>query len=376
VIKIKQYMLAATLMNMLTLPLDNLFAGNQFSAMKAEKPATTKRNSRTKKDAALKQVNKQLHVAASTGDTEALVEALRAGAQINATDVHGRSALTQASDNGHTAAVAMLLNAKADTSLCDDYNGVDDFYITALHQAVEHGHQDIITLLLAAGADIDAQTWNGRTALMYASYSGDRTATDMLLKAKANTELCGRDNLGALGIAAVCGNDTIIKLLLDAGAHTNLDTDIPTVPESLTPLQWAIAGWIGAMNEEFAHSSGEHNWPEVAGRLVMAGARITCLGEAESKFDMEKVTPEMLSIIQEADELRRELESEHDWISEELSQLLSPHFIPIPDVGLIVCTYAMPQSANPCLNMLMQEELEKRSTARKAKMAQKEEDAL
>uniref|UniRef100_A0A6Q2Z252 Uncharacterized protein n=1 Tax=Esox lucius TaxID=8010 RepID=A0A6Q2Z252_ESOLU len=84
-----------------------------------------------------------LHAAACAEDVAGLQLVLRHGAEINAVDGTGRSALMVAADNGQSGTVAILLHrAKADLTLLDD-NGN-----TALHLACSKAHEMCALLIL------------------------------------------------------------------------------------------------------------------------------------------------------------------------------------------------------------------------------------
>ncbi len=71
---------------------------------------------------------------------------LDAGADVNAKDNNGETALIQAASTGHTETVQALLDAGADV----DAEGA--FEMTALMWAKRKGHTEIVELLKKAGA--------------------------------------------------------------------------------------------------------------------------------------------------------------------------------------------------------------------------------
>ena len=96
--------------------------------------------------------------AASAGDIDGLNGALAAGADVNARDGRGRTALMHAADKGYVPLVERLLSAKADPNL----RGADG--ATALFVAAVHGHTEVVALLMEAGADVSIRGPKGMTA--------------------------------------------------------------------------------------------------------------------------------------------------------------------------------------------------------------------
>lgn len=117
--------------------------------------------------------------AASQGRTTEVQTLLAGGADANASDKNGGTALMMASAKGHTETVKALLKAGADA------NAKDQFGQTALMYAAGHGYADTVKLLLAKGADIHAVSNRGATALRLAQGSNRREAAKELMKAGA-----------------------------------------------------------------------------------------------------------------------------------------------------------------------------------------------
>ena len=91
-------------------------------------------------------VNSDLSDAARKGDTATVQTLLNNGADVNATDEHGGTALMYAAVNGHTATVQALIDAGADV------NKLHNFGKSALILAQEKGHTAVVGLLIQAGA--------------------------------------------------------------------------------------------------------------------------------------------------------------------------------------------------------------------------------
>ena len=97
--------------------------------------------------------------AANAGDIEGLKTALAAGADVNARDGRGWTALMHAANKGYVLLVEPLLAAKADP----DIRSADG--ATALFMATVHGHTEVVALLMEADADISIKGPKGKTAV-------------------------------------------------------------------------------------------------------------------------------------------------------------------------------------------------------------------
>ena len=115
-----------------------------------------------------------LHRAAKAGNLEGLNAALAAGADVNARDGRGWTALMHVVNKGYLLLVEPLLVAKADP----DVRAPDG--ATALFMAVVHGQPEVIALLIKAGADVSIKGPKGKTAVDVARMSGDSAIRDAL----------------------------------------------------------------------------------------------------------------------------------------------------------------------------------------------------
>jgi ankyrin repeat protein len=128
-----------------------------------------------------------LMLAAKQGNSDIVNTLLAKGANINATDNYGRTALKVAAKSTYSEientlkvrkATAELMLAvkngdlnKVNTLLADrvaDVNVADKTGTTALMLAAKQGNSDIVNALLDRGANIDAADYRGRTALQLA----------------------------------------------------------------------------------------------------------------------------------------------------------------------------------------------------------------
>ena len=117
--------------------------------------------------------------AVSRGDVEAVRVQLRAGANVNARDRHGQTALMLAAHHGHSALVETLVVHGADLDITAKY------HLSALMLAVIAGHTNIARLLVRAGADLSirgsgAPGFAGKTASDLAVARGMQALYDEL----------------------------------------------------------------------------------------------------------------------------------------------------------------------------------------------------
>ncbi|MFA5238146.1 MAG: ankyrin repeat domain-containing protein [Phycisphaerae bacterium] len=155
------------------------------------------------------------------GDLQTVQDLLANGAEANAKDYDGKTAIGWAAYKGHAGIVKLLLEKGADV------NAKNNKGVTALMLAAEQNHMEITKILLAKDADINAKTTdNGQTALMAAATKSGRTAVVRLLLEKG-AEINAKNNKGAtaLLVAACIGDIGAVNILLEKGADVNSRTE-------------------------------------------------------------------------------------------------------------------------------------------------------
>jgi uncharacterized protein len=179
-------------------------------------------------------MNEQLIVASERGDTSAALRLLAAGADINAQDARGRTAVLAATHGNHADTVRALIEASADVNIRD--NRTDN----VLLYAGAEGLLDILRLAIAAGADTRLTNRFGGTALIPAAERGHVAVVGELL-AHSDVHVNHVNNLGwtALLEAIVLSDggpkhQQIVQLLIDHSADVNIADS-----EGVTPLQHA-----------------------------------------------------------------------------------------------------------------------------------------
>ena len=138
---------------------------------------------------------------------------LEAGADVNAKDNDGQTALMLASTNNRRdlRVASELLKAGADV------NAKGNDGQTALMLASWVG-KEVVSELLKAGADVNAKDNDSWTALMLASRAGRTEVVDMLLKAGADMNAKDTHGQTALMLATTREHPKVVDLLLKAGA--------------------------------------------------------------------------------------------------------------------------------------------------------------
>ena len=164
----------------------------------------------------------RLHRAAATGDLEDLAAALEEGAEIDARDDAGRTALLTATQADQPGAVRALLDAGADVDLQDERLDNPFLYAGA------EGLLDVLRLVNEAGADPAITNRYGGIALIPASERGHVETVRYLLE-ESDVDV---DHVNKLGWTALLEaillsdggprHQEIVALLIDAGADVDL----------------------------------------------------------------------------------------------------------------------------------------------------------
>ncbi len=113
-------------------------------------------------------VRPALHWAAHWDDEALLQRLIKAGADVNARNDYGATALQEAAERGDAGMIHTLLRAHANVESANDEGQ------TALMTVARVGSVDAAKTLIKAGADVNAvEKWRGQTALMWASAQGN-----------------------------------------------------------------------------------------------------------------------------------------------------------------------------------------------------------
>jgi ankyrin repeat protein len=151
--------------------------------------------------------------AAGKGDTATVERLLKSGADVNAQQADGATALQWAAYRGDAKLVERLLKAGAKPALAN-HNGA-----TPLWLAANHGDAAVIQALLKGGADANEQLPLGRRPLMLAARSGSVATVRALLDRGADVNATETERgTTALMQAADQGHADVLQELLKHGA--------------------------------------------------------------------------------------------------------------------------------------------------------------
>jgi len=189
--------------------------------------------------------------AAMKGDTDAVRTLIKDGADVNAAQGDGMTALHWAARRGDAAMTQMLLFAGANVKASTRLGGY-----TPLLMAAEQGHAEVIAALLTGGADAKDGNALGTTALMLAAASGNATAVTTLVENGAEIE-AREKTFGQTPLMFATANNRVdaIKALIKAGADLKATSKVVNV------------GSLSSREQEFlAQASGSGAQPGGGGQ--------------------------------------------------------------------------------------------------------------
>lgn len=187
--------------------------------------------------------------AAMRGDKEALRTLLQQGADANASQGDGMTALHWAAQRGDAAVMQMLVYAGANVAAVTRIG-----QYTPLHIAAESGSAAAVDVLLEGGASVAARTTNtGATALHLAAAAGNAQAVTMLLD--KGSDINARESEWGqtpLMFAAAQNRVDAINVLMARGADAGVTTKIIDVTKrsaldraALQRQQKVLEGFVG-----------------------------------------------------------------------------------------------------------------------------------
>ena len=134
----------------------------------------------------------------SVGTVQIIELLLEKGANVNAFDSLGRSALYHAAERGNNAVLQLLLSRGADVNAV---NPNKKEY--SLIEAVSSTHEECMEILLQAGADVNALNSRNETALMRAAFGNRLDFVKLLLQAGAEVRIIHEAGCSTLQIYVI-----------------------------------------------------------------------------------------------------------------------------------------------------------------------------
>ena len=167
--------------------------------------------------------------AAENGKGALIRDLLHAGADVNAAQVDGMTALHWAVYRDDAATAGLLVRSGANV------NAENRYGVPPLSLAATNGNAEIVDLLLDAGANARASLRGGETVLMTTARTGSLEAVEALLAKGADPNARERREQTALMWAAAEGHAAVVEALIAAGAdiHARLKS-------GFTPMFFAV----------------------------------------------------------------------------------------------------------------------------------------
>ncbi len=205
--------------------------------------------------------------AARRGDLEAVRLLLRDGADVNAAQGDGMTALHWAAERGDEVLGEVLVYAGARMDA-----GTRIGHYTPLHLAARGAHASVVTLLLEAGSDPAARTTNsGASPLHLAAAASDPSVVSALIEwgADANAREAAWGQT-PLVFAAANNRVAVIRALLQAGADPSLTTHSVDVEEQARAdgvAERRLGEFLAAFKEK---EGGGSDWQPTPGQVQAA----------------------------------------------------------------------------------------------------------
>ena len=161
-------------------------------------------------------------------DREAVRSLLKQGANVNATQADGATALHWASYRDDLESADLLIRSGANV------NARNDLGATPLWAACQNGSESMVARLLTAGANPNAALLLGETPVMVAARSGSPAVVELLAAQGANLNARAARGQTALMWAVAQKHPEVVKVLIANGAdiHARSDswTEVMAVP--------------------------------------------------------------------------------------------------------------------------------------------------
>jgi ankyrin repeat protein len=210
--------------------------------------------------------------AVKSGNRDAVRALLKQGANVNAAEADGSTALHWAVQARDAETSRLLIRAGAHVQAANRYG------ITPVSLAATNGDATLIDMLVKAGANANGALPDGETVLMTAARTGNPAAVKLLLSVGANVD-AKEHTFGqtALMWAAAENHATAVKVLIEAGADVNMRSATLNFP----PFKWGVVGMVSTVLPKGSWTplmyAARQNAIESARTLVAAGADVNAI---------------------------------------------------------------------------------------------------
>jgi cytohesin len=202
-------------------------------------------------------LNYDLVQSAIQGDLGKIKDLLARGADVNARDSQGYTALHMAAGRRDKEAVEFLISRGAIVGAVDNL-----WKNTPLHMAAAFGKRETAELLIASGADINAKMITGRTPLHQAAERGHQEVVSLLIARAADINAKDRSGFTPLDLALDGGFDNVVNSLRQVGGQ-------PGDPLRLTIIDAVKAGNCSRVKELLAEGANVMARDSVEGRTPL-----------------------------------------------------------------------------------------------------------
>ncbi|NLD92623.1 MAG: ankyrin repeat domain-containing protein [Fibrobacter sp.] len=200
-----------------------------------------------------------LNRACSKGDLASVKKIVNDGADINAIDSRGRTALFEAAWGGYNDIVKFLLDNGANANLADSTG------YTPVMRAAEEGHDSVVATLVQKGADVNVHgKVRGTTALMLAAEHGHCKTIEKLIDAGAKVNAIDHYEETALARAYRTNQTKAAELIESKGGRGKperntfqyADKEPPRPLAKAAAPQWTAAPGDGVFDDDDVAGAG------------------------------------------------------------------------------------------------------------------------
>ncbi|CAG7919092.1 unnamed protein product [Penicillium olsonii] len=266
---------------------------------------------------------------------------LAQGANTNAKDKDGKTALANAAYHGQSDVVKLLLEQGIDA------DPVDGFNRTPLSWAAEMGHVEIIRLLLEKNVNLDTMDDDESTPLLCAASQGHEAVVSLLIDAGANPCAEDENSRNALSFAAESENMSLVALLLAKGVSPDEGSEYSALSEAVSANNRELVEMLLAHGADpYSESYGHVELPP----LVLAA----CHGKTELVeifLDRPAKSPEVKkeqicrALVEASDEDKND-------VVEVILEQVSSHGIQKGDIDDMVLEYAQRNEDDDLVDLL------------------------